>query len=43
MTPCYIKSIHVLNKKYFHIMKCKKPEEQCFCYNSTSFTNHRAS
>ena len=31
----------------FNIMKCKKdtkkPEEQCFCYNSTSFTNHRAS
>ena len=24
MTHCYIKSIHVLNKKYFHIMKCKK-------------------
>ena len=28
-------------------MKCKKdtkkPEEQYFCYNLTSFTNHRAS
>ena len=46
MTHCYIKSIHVLNKKYFHIMKCKtdtkKYEEQYFYYNSTSFTNHRA-
>ena len=28
----------------YHVQtRCKKPEEQYFCYNSTNLTNHRSS